>query len=446
MFGKQEVKTTRRIFVDAETPWPQDRGISRTALPIQEALAGCGRQRGFGPSIQWRLRKRTVIASMGSVYNSCAEHFATCKTLDSVAHEVLRALNSSLYVIAYDRGKSGAQHIGCRVQPGQVLRYFETMLALFDKASADAAHYEHLRSLVKLDGEVPDVTRIATDDEITLPLEQLDVEEIPHEMLASPVNRVQPLDSEASSATEIVVNGIDGVCNAFSVVARTDSWVLSMYLLVLVTSQAIRYELHERYAEVEQRVDWTYVACREILSRLFPGHYSTMEATALREHKHKKVPASELLEEAKAHLTVVLLARIVRELLVALAPVLVDTHACSPLPRDSVDLVSKSRAVKMSRQARSLRVAHQAYKKQNRLWDGIVESGVDAFHRKFFQAFCVQLRSRTLLEPTPSLPHMRKRCEFSVRSMPEFWEAYKCPEEPMKQSATLDFLVPRQRR
>ncbi|KAL3230886.1 hypothetical protein MRX96_003542 [Rhipicephalus microplus] len=30
---------------------------------------------------------------MGSVYNSCAEHFATRKTLDSVAHEVLRALN-----------------------------------------------------------------------------------------------------------------------------------------------------------------------------------------------------------------------------------------------------------------------------------------------------------------------------------------------------------------
>ncbi|XP_075730687.1 uncharacterized protein LOC142774180 [Rhipicephalus microplus] len=178
------------------------------------------------------------------------------------------------------------------------------MLALFDKASADAAHYEHLRSLVKLDGEVLDVTRIATDDEITLPLEQLDVEEIPHEMLASPVNRALPLDSEASSATEIVVNGIDRVCNAFSVVARTDSWVLSMYLPVLVTSQAIRYEFHERYAEVEQRVDWTYVACREILSRLFPGHYSTMEATALRENKHKKVPASELLEEAKAHLTV----------------------------------------------------------------------------------------------------------------------------------------------
>ncbi|KAL3230887.1 hypothetical protein MRX96_003543 [Rhipicephalus microplus] len=123
-------------------------------------------------------------------------------------------------------------------------------------------------------------------------------------MLASPVKSALPLDSEASSATEIVVNGIDRVCNAFSVVARTDSWVLSMYLLVLVTSQAIRYEFHERYAEVEQRVDWTYVACRKVLSRLFPGHYSTMEATALREHKHKKVPASELLEEAKAHLTV----------------------------------------------------------------------------------------------------------------------------------------------
>ncbi|KAL1469355.1 hypothetical protein MTO96_005052 [Rhipicephalus appendiculatus] len=43
-----------------------------------------------------RLRQGTVIASMASVYNSCAEHFATRKTLDSVAHEVLRALNVRL--------------------------------------------------------------------------------------------------------------------------------------------------------------------------------------------------------------------------------------------------------------------------------------------------------------------------------------------------------------
>ncbi|KAL1469354.1 hypothetical protein MTO96_005051 [Rhipicephalus appendiculatus] len=95
---------------------------------------------------------------------------------------------------------------------------------------------------------------------------------------------------------------MDSVRDAFSVVAGTDSPVSSMYLLVLVTSKAIRYEFYERYAEVEQRDGWSYVACTEVLSRLFPMHYSTMEANALREHKRKKVSASELLEEAKAYL------------------------------------------------------------------------------------------------------------------------------------------------
>ncbi|KAL1469353.1 hypothetical protein MTO96_005050 [Rhipicephalus appendiculatus] len=141
----------------------------------------------------------------------------------------------------------------------------------------------------------------------------------------------------------------------------------------------------------------------------------------------------------------VLLARIVRELLVALPQDPVDTDACSPLPRERANFVSKSQAVEMFRQARSLRVAYQAYKQQKRLWDGIVESGVDAFDRNFFQAFCIHFCSHTLLEPTPSLLRMRERCEISVRSMPEFWKAYKCPEELRKRTAMLDCPVPRQR-
>ncbi|KAH7970938.1 hypothetical protein HPB49_016924 [Dermacentor silvarum] len=440
--------------------------------------------------------------------------------------------------------------------------YFETMVVAFDKAAA--ARYELLRELVKLDGTVHEATKMASKVETTLPLEQLDMEGVPHEMWASSVNRAFSLDSEVSLATKVVIESIGRIRDAFSAVVRTDSAVLSMYLLVLVTSQAIRYEFYERYAEVEQRVGWVHVSCTEVLSRLFPMHYANLEATALREHVHNTT-VSELLEESREYLMdclndsatidasakerireqlnnidvvfvepvnvgdflvesdaehtqsyienmfiatrqeareralnksrwppnsrmlarmqwigsfsyieklraivigsqnflsvpqfssdisrkvsnyAILLARFVRELLVALPHELTDTHICSPFIQDRVSFVSETQAVELFRQVKSLRLAYQAYKQRKHHCYDIEESGLVSFDRNFFQVFCVQFCSHPLLEPTPSLLRMRHRCEMSVRSLPEFWEAYKCPEELGKRSAMRDCQVPRQR-
>ncbi|KAH7936020.1 hypothetical protein HPB52_016659 [Rhipicephalus sanguineus] len=238
-------------------------------------------------------RQGTVIASMASVYNSCAEHFATRKTLDSVANEVLRALNvrletwvnstlfglfpqlvefsllysfHSFFALTFDP-RATPLHMTCGESRDATYRLPYTAETNSTHTSrlcwpssiktlAAAARYELLHSLVKLDGSVYEATETAANIETTLPLEQLDVEGIPHEMWASSVNRALSLDSQVSSATEIVVNSVDSVRDAFSVVVEADSTVSSMYLLVLVTSQAIRYEFYERYAEVEQRVGW----------------------------------------------------------------------------------------------------------------------------------------------------------------------------------------------
>ncbi|XP_075528317.1 uncharacterized protein LOC142560248 [Dermacentor variabilis] len=535
---------------------------------------------------------------MASVYNGCAEHFATRKSLDSVADEVLHALNvrletwrnstlagmlprlvefsllyrlHSFFALTFER-----RSMPLRMTVGKVVRnisaavysldklysYFETMVVAIDKTAA--ARYELLRALVNLDGTVHEATKMASTVETTLPLEQLDVEGVPHEMWASSVNRAFSLNSEASFATKIAVRSIGSIRDAFSAIVRTDSAVLSMYLLVLVTSQTIRYEFYERYAEVEQRVGWVHVSCTEVLSRLFPTHYANLEAKALRGHVHN-TSASELLEESRGYLMdslndsaridaaakdgireqlthidvvfvepvnvadflaesdvehtqsyienmfiatrqeaveralkksrwpphsrmlarkqwlgsfsyveklraiviasqnflsapqfasymsrdvsnyAILRARFVRELLVALPQELTGTGICSPSIQHRVSFASKSQAVEVFRQAESLRLAYQAYKQQKRLCYDVEESGLVAFDRNFFQVFCVQFCSHPLLEPTPSLVRMRDRCEISVRSLPEFWEAYKCPEEPGKLSAMRDCLVPRQR-
>ncbi|KAH6941608.1 hypothetical protein HPB50_020972 [Hyalomma asiaticum] len=546
--------------------------------------------------------QNTVIASMASIYNGCASHFATRKSLDAIAGEVLCALNvrretwmnstlpgvlprlvefsllyrlHSFFALSYKRraaplrmtvGKVARNISAAVYSPDKLHSYFETMLVVFDRAAAAAARYGLLRGLVKLDGAVHEATKMAANDaERTLPLEQLDMEGIPHELWASSVNSAFSLDSEVSPTTGVVVKSIDRLRDAFSVLAGTDPEVSSTYLLVLVTSQAIRYEFYERYAEVEQRVGWVYVACTEVLSRLFPMHYAMMEATALRQQNHKNASASELLEEVKAYLIVilndssaidtaakdamreqlsirdivivdpvndseflaesdavftqsyienmfnaarqeaeedamnksrwppnwrmlaraqwhgsfsyiedrgaiviasqnfvsvtqfsseifgdvfsyaVLLARFVLELLVAVSRDLADTDAYAWCPH-RVNFASKRQAVEMLREVKSLRVAYQAYKQRKHLWDGVQDSGLVTSERNFFQAFCVQFCSHPLLEPTPSLLRTRHRCEISVRSMPEFWDAYKCQEELRKRSATLDCLVAHQRR
>ncbi|XP_072141619.1 uncharacterized protein [Dermacentor andersoni] len=572
-----------------------DQRVYAKAATVAYMLQLLGKERSLSWSTQ-KARQDTVIASMASVYNGCVEHFATRKSLDSVADEVLHALNvrletwrnstlagmlprlvefsllyrlHSFFALTFER-----RSMPLRMTVGKVVRnisaavysldklysYFETMVVALDKAVA--ARSELLRALVKLDGRVHEAIKMASTVETTLPLEQLDVEGVPHEMWASSVNRAFSLDSEASFATKIAVRSIGSIRDAFSAMVRTDSAVLSMYLLVLVTSQTIRYEFYERYAEVAQRVGWVHVSCTEVLSRLFPTHYANLEATALRGHVHN-TSASELLEETRGYLMdslndsatidaaakdeireqlshidvvfvepvnvadflgesdvehtqsyienmfiatrqeeveralnksrwpphsrmlarkqwlgsfsyveklraiviasqnflsapqfpsymsrevsnyAILRARFVRELLVALSQELTGTGICSPSIQDRVSFVSKSQAVEVFRQAESLRLAYQAYKQQKRLCYDVEESGLVAFDRNFFQVFCVQFCSHPLLEPTPSLVRMRDRCEISVRSMPEFWEAYKCPEEKGKLSSMRDCLVPR---
>ncbi|KAH9366372.1 hypothetical protein HPB48_018133 [Haemaphysalis longicornis] len=527
---------------------------------------------GHGPDV--------ITASMVSVYNSCAEHLATRKSLESITDEVLNALDIRLplwrvttvaglfprlvefsllyklhsvfslsldypsWLLRLGTGKVGRNISATVYTLDKLYAYFETMVRALSKAPAAQGL---LRELVKLDESIHEATKFAEKAETTLAVSQLKLRGVPDVLWVTSVNRVFLQRSDMSSATLVVVKDIKSIRNAFVALSESVVEVVGTYLVILVTSEVIRYEYYERYAEVQQRTEWMFVVCTELLSSLFPKHYAMLEAKALPRDSLRD-SRRRLLEEAKKHLTAYLndsraldiptkervieqvrqigivsfqpdpvqdvsedhfnvsdsyivnlfiskrneamepatneslrrrhwrslarmqwrgsfsyvssfggivvacqnlvpiplfastisrdvfgytlvLSRFVRELLVALPPAVTNADDVCPFVGDSrLATFDEHLRVELLRDVKAAVVAYRAYRKRKKYWDRVAAGGHVSFDRNFFQAFCVQFCSHPVLEQKPFTLRMRDRCQVSVRSLPEFWKAYDCPD------------------
>lgn len=138
---------------------------------------------------------------------------------------------------------------------------------------------ESVEALMKLDDGLHEAMKYL-DGPQSVPVQDLCLGNVTGDEWAQSFTAIEPRHCNVTLETEVAITGLSNLRDIFSILETTDASIRALYLIVLLTSDTIRYEYYERFVEAEN-LNSSNIICAGLVSQLFPNDYASLEAFVL---------------------------------------------------------------------------------------------------------------------------------------------------------------------
>ncbi|CAN7937072.1 unnamed protein product, partial [Ixodes hexagonus] len=273
-------------------------------------------------------REQSVDASMSTLYRNCVNHVGKKKSVREITADVLKALSinvtswrsmaiaelipslvalnllynmSSLFSVSLQGNASLSIGIGkvirnCSASAYSVDKLYNHVESMIEAVAPASWGDDIVKAVVELDDVVYEATRIPDPSKL-LTIGQLNLDNVTAQTWTQSFNVIVPNRTRIASSTIIDITGFSNLQRAFRVFRDVRGSVRVMYIIIVLTSDVLRYEFYDRYFDAEKL--GPFVTCTELVSQFFYDDYPMLEASLLiKDNRESK--AQLFFQRAKA--------------------------------------------------------------------------------------------------------------------------------------------------
>ncbi|XP_040061728.2 uncharacterized protein LOC115324752 isoform X2 [Ixodes scapularis] len=255
-------------------------------------------------------RERSVHASMSTLYRNCIDHVGKQKTVRQIMAEVLKALDinvtswrsmaigelmpslvelnllydmASLFWVRLTRNASLSIGLGqtirnCSASAYSVDKLYIYVTSMIEAVTPGPWGDDMVQGVVELDDALHQATN-TPDSSKLVPIGQLNLENVTAQTWMRSVNAIVPSPTGINSSAIVNTTGLSNLQRAFVIFSKASSYVRAMHLIIVLTSDVVRYEFYDRYFDADKLGH--YVTCTELVSQFFHDDYPSLEASLL---------------------------------------------------------------------------------------------------------------------------------------------------------------------
>ncbi|EEC14985.1 hypothetical protein IscW_ISCW010487 [Ixodes scapularis] len=255
-------------------------------------------------------RERSVHASMSTLYRNCIDHVGKQKTVRQIMAEVLKALDinvtswrsmaigelmpslvelnllydmASLFWVRLTRNASLSIGLGqtirnCSASAYSVDKLYIYVTSMIEAVTPGPWGDDMVQGVVELDDALHQATS-TPDSSKLVPIGQLNLENVTAQTWMRSFNAIVPSPTGITSSAIVNTTGLSNLQRAFVIFSKASSYVRAMHLIIVLTSDVVRYEFYDRYFDADKLGH--YVTCTELVSQFFHDDYPSLEASLL---------------------------------------------------------------------------------------------------------------------------------------------------------------------